>query len=78
MKCDSLKKVQDLEKNQWFQLLHFITSVWLTFITVFTISESSTENKGLCHKQVKRQAMCHYKLFTIFFLITKCYFVQND
>lgn len=46
MKCDGVKKVLNLEKNQWFQLSHFITSMWLSFISVFTISESSTENKG--------------------------------
>lgn len=67
MKCDSLKKVLELEKQSMVSSCAFY-NMWLVKLhpRVFSISESSLENKGLYNQQVKRQAMCHYKTLLVF------------
>lgn len=63
MKCDSLKKVLEFGKEKSMVSAFAFYNMYLVRLPprIFSISESSLENRGLYDKQVKRQAMCHYK-----------------
>lgn len=55
MKYESLKNVLGLEKKSMVSAFAFSNQCLVSIHPrVFTISESSTENKGLDNKQVKR------------------------
>ena len=63
MKCDSLKKVLEFGKEKSMVSAFAFYNIRLVRLPprIFSVSESFLESNGLYNKQVKRQAMCHYK-----------------